>query len=216
MVFKILLIVYRIVLSLSIITGMIKLKSFKEGYFKALPFYLMIIFVLDNFNVEISNFFDIGAMSYYSKFVIPFQFLFFSWFYFMYFKEQKLQRILPLIGTIVLSCILLKNIFINKEEISRLDTTSYLIGGLFMLGYVLIYLYNILFSDRILTFFQERFFYISLGLITFYIVSLPYYGFFNFIQKNNDLASIFSYVVNVCNILMYVLFGISFIWGKRI
>lgn len=58
-------------------------------------------------------------------------------------------------------------------------------------------------------------FWISLGLLIYYLGAFPYYGMRNVLAKEyKEIYITYGYIIYVLDILMYVMFTISFIWGK--
>ncbi len=58
-------------------------------------------------------------------------------------------------------------------------------------------------------------FWVSLGLLLYYLGAFPYYGLRNVLARDFQGVYItYTYIVYVLDILMYLMFTISFIWGK--
>jgi hypothetical protein len=70
-------------------------------------------------------------------------------------------------------------------------------------------------SDKILFFKENMMFYINLGIILFYIATLPFYAFNEVLYKESrSIWEAYSNVTLISCSLMYFLFAASFIWGK--
>ena len=71
-------------------------------------------------------------------------------------------------------------------------------------------------SDQVLNYRNSRMFWISIGLLIFYLGSLPLYGVWNTLAKNYPAVfnTYWMVLINL-NYLMYISFSISFIWGKQ-
>lgn len=70
-------------------------------------------------------------------------------------------------------------------------------------------------SSEILNFSRNKMFYINLGVTLFYIGTLPFWTFFNLIKEYSELHYIYFTYFLMSGIIMYLLFSISFIWGKQ-
>ncbi len=58
-------------------------------------------------------------------------------------------------------------------------------------------------------------FWVSLGLLLYYLGTFPYYGLRNtFVKDFHDVFVTYTYIEYFLNSLMYLMFTISFIWGN--
>ena len=156
----------------------------------------------------------------YSKFYtnhlqIPMQYFFFSWFYH---KRLESFKTTIKIGTLIYLIVWLIESF-NRFGTGYITffTYSYQIGALWMLILALLYFIEVIRSERIVDFYKERFFYVSFGLIIFYVFAMPLHVFNPIFEQSSnvyikDLYKNFSYYFNIC---MYLLFAASFRWGTR-
>lgn len=208
---------YYVLIVVSALIGIYRLQHFKDNYFKVFPFYLLLIFILDYFSSKIIGSFNMLSIEYFCKIVIPIEFLFYYWFYYMFFDKRIFKNV-ALAGAVIYGLSYIGEFYVMNRSADFFWSTSYLVGGVVLLTIIIAYFYDLLTSDRILTFTKERFFYISLGLFMFYILSLPYYGLFNNINFFKTYASFSQYYYSAVNFslcVMALLFGISFIWGTR-
>jgi hypothetical protein len=105
-------------------------------------------------------------------------------------------------------------VYVSKEK-WWFSSFSYTIGNIILLGLILSCLYKIIKSDDILQFRASMMFWVCLGLLFFYLGSLPFFGLWNYL--NNNHPAIFDnywYIQMALNYLMYFTFSLGFIWHK--
>ena len=61
---------------------------------------------------------------------------------------------------------------------------------------------------------RNKMFYINIGIMLFYVGTLPFFGLYNLIVKEPEIWNIYYLYFLLSNCLMYLLFTASFIWGK--
>lgn len=95
------------------------------------------------------------------------------------------------------------------------NSFSSTVGNLLLLILIWSFFIQLVSSNAILTFRRNMLFWVSLGLLLFYLGAFPYYGLRNILARDfKEVYIIYTYIVYVLDILMYVMFTISFIWGK--
>ena len=214
--------VYYFSLHISAFVGLIYYKRLRADFYRFFSLYLLIILILDTYTSKFYKLltddeFQMGvyARFYVNHLVIPFEFFFFSWFY-----NKRLQEYKSIIKAGVLIYLVVWLI----EVINRFGTNyvsfftySYQIGSLLMMVFAMIYFIDMMKSDRIIDYYKERFFYISLGIILFYVGTLPSHVFMQELESSDSylLRNLYDFVTYLLNSVMYLLFASSFIWGKR-
>ena len=199
----------------SVIAGFLCWSKLKGTYWKWFPFYLLFIAAAEltgkYFSLMGWKELNLGLFNY---LVIPVEFLFFYWLFYQSFKKSNYNW-LPFFSTVVyLVCLLFDYLFLSKKQLWFLSF-SYTIGNLLLLVLIFRFYYKMVTTDAILSFKENRLFWVSSGLLLFYLGSFPYYGLLNTMSHNYPaLCTTYRYVVIVLNILMYLMFTFSFIWGK--
>src|SRR5690606_11215057 len=129
--------------------------------------------------------------------------------------ETKTHQTLILCGMGVYLLSFFIEILTNQKELF-FPSTSYTIGDIFMLLFILYYFWRLSSSKKILGFYKERMFWVSTGMLFFWLGSLPYFGLFNLLStRYPHLLLNYSWVMISLNYLMYGLFTVSFLWGKE-
>lgn len=183
----------------------------KDQYWKYFVFYLIFIFLCESVGRWGSNFVDYNKASFYNYFVIPVQFVFFYWLYAAKsFERPKLFIGLSLVY--LLSFIPSKLIFSTDKIMFSLN---YTLGCLILMILVVMEYYRQINSSNILNFDRNKMFYINLGVTLFYIGTLPFWTFLDFISDYRKIFNIYFAYSLISGTIMYLLFSISFIWGKQ-
>ncbi len=195
--------------------GLIYTWNQPKSYWKSFPVFLILLGIFDESGSFISRHFGQNYLTYYyTLFVIPFQVIYYLW---ILNKNMKTDRRLHYLGLAVYFLSLIAEIlFYRSSKSPYFLSLSYTIGNLVLLANILRYFYQLSTSDKILTFFREKMFWISLGLLIFWLGALPFYGIFNFLY--DSYPGIFTYYfpfVMLFNYTMYTCFLVSFIWGKK-
>lgn len=196
------------------ITGFTYLKKWKGSFMKAFPFYLLVIVILEVYGNYLIKDNHVNE-AYYTWFVMPLEFGFFIWLYYMYFKQTRF-KIFPIAGGILYAaaCILSLALVKYVDNYWQLPI-SYMIGIIVLLGLSIIFFVHLFNGDNILYFRSNIFFWVSIGLLVFYLISSPFYVFRESLYKNyKEIFWLYYYIQFFANYLMYILFSIGFIWGK--
>lgn len=201
---------------LACVVGFIHWKKYNNSHWKWLIIYLAIItfteliaeycgYVLKDLqlNTRINFFFS-----------IPIQFLFFTWLFYKWFELRKGKK-WPLLGAgIYLVSLLAELLYFNDKKLWFLSF-SYTTGNIVLLVLALLFFYNFIRSDEILTYRHSMMFWVCLGLLFFYLGSLPLFGLWNTLAgEYPNLFNAYWIVQMSLNYLMYIFFSIAFVWGK--
>jgi hypothetical protein len=195
------------------VTGFIYWKKIRSSYWRLFPIYLLVIVCVEVLGAFTEGDFNINLYSYFG---IPIQFLFFFWLFHQYFKPLP-PVIWSIIATAVYIISLVTELIFLRNETLFFSSLSYTVGNVMLAILVLIFFSRFISSEKILGFKSDMMFWVSLGLLIFYLGSLPFYGLYNTIRddtKYPGLLATYWSVQMIFNYLMYTFFTISFIWGK--
>lgn len=191
-------------------------KKIKHSAYKWFPFYLGFIVAAEFTGKYLTYRSDTGAkMIMYDYIVIPAEFLFFIWIYYTEFKKQGKQKI-ALSAALLYLLSLPADIFIITQKKFLLLSFSYTIGTFMLLILALYFLYRLVTGDDLLSYKTNLMFWISAGLLAFYVGSIPFFGMMNTIYaaQNKSLFYGLAYTMYGVDIIMYLLFTLGFIWYK--
>jgi hypothetical protein len=195
--------------------GLIYTWNQPKNYWKSFPIFLMMIGILDGLGTPIyDNFGNNIGNNYYTLFLIPAQVIYYIWIINKNIVTEKRFYYLSLV--VFFLSILVETLFFRDYKGAYFLSLSFTIGNLVLLANILRYFYQLSTSEKILTFFNEKMFWVSLGLLIFWLGSLPFYGIFNYLNTNFPRVFLYYYpFVLVFNYTMYTCFLISFIWGRK-
>jgi hypothetical protein len=102
------------------------------------------------------------------------------------------------------------------NHVKLLFDFSYTIGNILLLVLLLMFFIKFSKGDEVLNYRSSRMFWVCLGIMIFYIGSMPFYGMRSTIYNlNQPLFYFYWHAQFGLNYLMYILFIISFIWGRE-
>jgi K+ transporter len=146
--------------------------------------------------------------------VIPFEFCCLMLLCRCFFAKKNFRRFTFVLVFLYLFFFVIDELF-YRETYSRLYLRSYLAGVLGLLIIIVLYIYELLNSDRLFKFYRQPEFWISAGVLLFYLGTLPFHLAWNvasvkFIKAYATTKGIFYFLI--CT--MYVFFSISILCLK--
>jgi hypothetical protein len=198
------------------ITGFMFWNKLKKSYWKYFPIYLAVILL-----TEIAGKFILLVVkdsslntALYSYFGMPVQFFFFFWLFYRYFKNTSKNK-WPLFSAIIyFICAVIDLIYAGKMNFF-VEAFSYTVGNLLLLVLILMFFIEFINTEEILRYRSSMMFWVCLGLMVFYIGSMPFYGLRNTLFKQHPkIFYPYWYIQYGLDYLMYLFFSIAFIWGK--
>jgi hypothetical protein len=106
------------------------------------------------------------------------------------------------------------NIMFLQHDPETTFTYSFAVGVGFVLILSCLYLVEIFNSDKILNFKKSIYFWFVIGILVFHVPFLPFMLALNWFLIDKD-ESVFSLVLFILNLLMYICFNIGFIWSEK-
>ena len=197
--------------------GVWKWNTLEKAHWKLFSIYLIIIGIVQTLGIFLikNKLSDLNTMII-DYGVIPFEFLFI---YYLYYKEAettfaKNLSTISAIGYVLSSVIQL--LLLKPKSAYSFYTFSYLMGNIFLASIILTYFWNLILSNKILDFKKERMFWVSFGMLIFWLGTLPFFGLYNYLDKNyHSIFSIYFRIMFLLNYVMYSFFIYSFIWIKE-
>lgn len=195
-------------------TGALHFKKFGNSYWKFFIVYLGLLFCLDATGVYMTIVVKADNNWLYSKVIIPFEFLFFFWLLGKNFTGN-LYRKLPFFFALMYAFSFVVDIIWLQKMKFTFSSFSYCIGNICLLVLIILFFLKFIGSEDILNYKQNGMFWVCIGLLTFYMGSLPFYGLWNTLM--NKYPKLFNnyWIFQIgMDYLMYIFFSISFIWTK--
>lgn len=189
----------------------ILLKDKRRTYWFWFAIFLTLLGILDFLGGQISLEYNYFLYEY---IVIPGQLLFYFW---LFSKEKKIGKNLPLYLTILyITCLIIEKTANAFEYGLWFGSFSYCVGNICLLVLIVRYIYLLSTSDDILNFKNQPMFWVSIGLMVFWLGSLPYYGLFNYLYQNFPKLHLgYTWIVMLMNYLMYSFFICAILWQKE-
>lgn len=198
------------------IVGFMYWQKIRDAYWKWFPVYLGVIVLIEmtgEYMLHVKK--DLSAnIAIYSFFGIPLQFFFLYWLFYQQFKKTSNSN-WPLISAVIYLAALITDLsYISGIEF-YFESFSYTIGCTLLLALLFIYFFRFIKSDEIIGYKNNMMFWVSIGVLAFYIGTMPFYAFRKklYVEFENFFY-IYWYIQFGLNYLMYLFFIFSFIWGK--
>lgn len=208
-----LLIIFYCLEALPFIVSVFYWKKIRNTHYKWFSLYLLYIIATDVFGKYLISH-NIPNQHFYDYFVIPVEFLFFYWLLYRALKSGSSKR-LPAIATGLYLLSFLVDVFYFAKHVYPFYSFSYSVGNLLLLVLILSFFIQMINSDAVLTYRSNMMFWISTGLLIFYLGSCPYYGLRNtFVEQYHRINIVYNNIVLLLDCIMYLMFTFSFVWGK--
>ena len=198
------------------VIGLVYRKRLGDTVFKWFPVYLVFVVfseTLGRYVLQGSLRLERLNQEYFNYFEIPTEFIFFFW---LFYKSESFKfKSLPLIcsGLYLLGWIT-DIIYFSKHEYS-FYSFSYTLGNLLLLVVILRYFVSLVTSNHILSFWHDMLFWIGTGQLIYYLGTFPFYGLRNTLCDHyQSLYATYTIIMCILNSSMYLMFSLSFIWGR--
>ena len=198
------------------ITGLFYWKKWKKTYWKWFPFYLLIITVGECAGKYLREH-PTGELyqDLYWFILLPFQYFFLLALFLVYNKTKKQKTTLQLICLLIYACAWMADIFYFKNKVLFFSSFSNVVGDLLFFVLLLAFFYKYVFSERILYFQKDIMFWVSAGILLYYVGTLPLDALYNTLSsKFYQIFETYWFVSMFLDCFMYLIFAFSFIWAK--
>lgn len=109
--------------------------------------------------------------------------------------------------------VLINNIWL--QGFYKLQTYTYVLGGLFIISFAIAYLWQLYNSEETHSIFSEPVFWFSIAWLFYFIVTVPYFGMLNFIVENyRAFAEKYYLLIDITDSLYKLLLAVGFLWLK--
>lgn len=182
-------------------------RKLKNSQWKWLPFYLLAVVVIEFTGRLLANNNQFSANINMYKFIgFPVQFLFFFFMFYQYrYFQKKRYWILTAIVVYIFS-IVFETFFISNQSY-WFNSFSYSVGNLLLLYFLLFYFFRFVQSREILYYKYDIMFWFCLGLLIYYVGTLPYWALRNLlVSRYRSIFEIYSYIWLMLDYLMYLIF----------
>jgi hypothetical protein len=197
---------------LTLLLCIVYAKRIKGSTIRLLPFYIGVIVLFDI--IAFYRRFSGLPNTWINDVVIPFEFCYLMLFCQSFLAKKGLRNISLLFVFIYLIFFAADEI-IYRKTYSRLYLRSYLAGVIGLLVIIVMYVYELLNSDRLFRFYRQPEFWICAGVLLFYLGTLPFHLAWNvasvkFAKAYINTKGIFYSLICI----MYLFFSISILCLK--
>ena len=186
----------------TVLVALLQYKKHKQLYFK---YFVAYVFVLFGFEFLIGNFFVKNNQSIYNIYTF-FEFNLVTIIYFNLNKE-KLSRLI--IKYLIISFNIIY--FLSFYFLILKDYTVTL-GALIVSVFMFLYLRELLNSSRIIDYKRNLSFWITVGMLFYYLCTIPFLALVYFIGLKGVLL---FYIINIITIITHLCFIFGLLWSKR-
>lgn len=198
------------------LTGLLLIKKWEKTTIRFFIIYLVVITTCEIAGYYLGKNELYIAKGYLYKYgVLPFEFLFFSFFFYKILATAKSRQLIATCVVLFLISWVFETVFLDDKNLP-FSSLSYSVGNLFLLIYFFMYLNFLTDSEKLLSFYRDAVFWVVVGLLIFYLGSFPYYLVFNTIAKNYYKSIYLPYhlIVIFLNYIMYSIFIAALICTK--
>lgn len=193
------------------ITGLLYYNQLKNTFWKWFVWYCCLILASELFSKFGLVYYPNYREVYFEYFGIPIQFLFLFWL----FAKKSLQSKHLFIASLIVYFLSFIPHFFSQYQIKVVNSLNYTTGCFLLLIITIFEFKNQIRSEEILNFKSNKMFYINIGVILFYVGTLPFFAFYKTLYLNHEVVWDYYKTFFLCSVnLMYLLFAASFIWGK--
>jgi hypothetical protein len=144
--------------------------------------------------------------------LIPTEFFFFYWFYHRCLHKRLHKKYCVAFAAVSIVFRILEFTVWRDEKFS-FSSLSYLVSSVFLIALMMLYLAQFMRSDNIIHYHRHFDFWVTLGLLVYYLGSFPLFAFYNYLHSvEPDFFFGYWRIQMFLNILMYLIFSFSFIW----
>lgn len=186
-------------------------KKVRHSQWKWFSIYLIVIFLLEFTSNYLLVNYPTFKKDYYAYFVIPLEFIFFFWLYAH--KSLKKRELFIIFTMLYLLSFIPHKLFFEKTDI--VYSVNYTFGCFLLMILVALEFNHQIQSDDILNYNKNKMFYINLGVVLFYIGTLPFFTFYGIFIKDMNMWNYYYTYFLIFNNVMYLLFATSLLWGKQ-
>lgn len=199
------------------VVGTLFLSRIKKAFWKWFVLYLWLIFL-----TEMSGEYVFAVLhnpqlnaALYTWWAIPLQFIFFSMLFFWHFNRRGDKWVSAVCAVLYLAAWVADMVWLRHLQFA-FTSFSYMTGNIVLLLQIILFFIRFTASNDILQYWQSQMFWVCIGLLVFYLATLPYFGLWNNLRKYQGVFFYHYWRVQMClAACMYGFFSVSFIWNKK-
>jgi hypothetical protein len=196
---------------------LVSLISFRTGFSRPIRFFSIIL--LFSLAVELTGFIYSRILHRHNAHIYNLNFLIifplYGFFYSQFFPLYKMKRRILVFTVIYFLFALVNIIFIQR--LYTWNSYSLIAGSLLNIYLSISYFQDLLPKTELIKLQSDPVFWISAGVLIFYLAEMPYISLLNYLNNNFlALSKQLLVILKILNMLMYSLFIIAFLWRKNL
>jgi hypothetical protein len=197
-----------------IITSFLYYGKYKNTRLKLLPWIFVLSFVVEvtAISLRLNDYYNVWLYNQY----INIEFLFFLWIFYRYIENLNFKKVI-ILGSILYEFYFIFGIIISNN-MNVFQTYPFAFAQILIIIVLFAFIIQMISSDKILHIQQYLIFWVSLGLLFYYIVPFPLNVSESLISKESlsrEMMSFLRQIQYVGNILMYILITYGYIWSSK-
>ena len=204
----------KIMEGLACLVGFLCWARLSPRFWKAFPVYLLLITCTEFAGWYLKSNGISGSKYLYQFFAIPLQFLFMQFLYHHNLKPQFKRLVIWLFFFYVLSFVI--EYIVIRDSSWIWMSFSQMIGAVSILVLAVTWYIQLLQSEIADGYRQDMFFWVNLGLVIFYVGTIPHHATVSFLYKKHlSLAMLLYWLFVIFNYVMYALFITAFLCSRK-
>lgn len=205
---------FGVYLYIQIISFLTALFTYKQKRNKLILYFIPFLFVTVLVELTGTWYLSKGIRNYWIFNVFTtLEFLFYTFLFYLHFRRPALKRSMIYFAALFVLTVIINIVFIQGFN-KTFNTYTFLLGSFFIVIFCCCFFYESVLPDKIdQQLSRQPFFWITSGLLIFYLGSVIINALFEYL-RNNDLQAegirIYGIINNVLNVLLYSSFCVAF------
>lgn len=193
---------------LAVIFAIVYYKKYSQSPEKYFLFFLWYTFLIDLLGAVVGDVFKQNNYWVYNSYIITSFLFYFGWYYTILRRQNFKKTVLVFAGVFIAVAII--SLFL--ESWKEYHAFTFVVGAVFLLVLTLFHFHQLLNSDEVLIVKHKLSFWISTGLLLFYMGMIPLIFLIEYASIEN--INIIIILISL-NLILYSLYIIGFSWTKK-
>jgi len=205
--------IFHYIIALGVLVGFIRYKNLNSVLKTLPPFLVLTLFVESATPLRLIRFH--GNNAWFFNIFTTIEFLYYSSVFYFILQSAFQKKVIFLIALFFLAFAGINILFI--QGFYKFHTISYRVGAVMIVVWCFLYFRQLLQSSEYIILIRNSFFWITIGLLFFYLGYFFYFSAFDYIVYNKISFNLKLWIIisNILNILLYSCFLIALICQKK-
>ncbi|WP_147278514.1 hypothetical protein [Marinirhabdus gelatinilytica] len=196
---------------MAVLLAFISYPKYSHTYLRFFPWLLLYVLLTEVFAIPIYEAFETNVVLYNVYNVV-----FFMYFYFIFYKKEENKRNRVWIKTVAGIFILASIINLSfRSFIFQPQLLAYIVGACALILCIILYFIDILYTPQILNIRKDLLFWVSTGLLLFYVGYIPIKVTRHFFEEPGHEFGTLMIVHRILILVMNICFIIGFLWTRK-